>query len=112
MTSGERIKELREARGWTQSELSRRARIAVSAISYFESDQRSPSTEALVKLANAFEVSTDYILGQIDEAGEALQTTDEFQVMYRRLKSLPKDKQVKAIDMLNSVLDLTEGGGK
>ncbi|NDO52243.1 helix-turn-helix transcriptional regulator [Lachnospiraceae bacterium MD335] len=38
-------------------------RISSSAVSAYEADQISPSLETLVKLANLFHVSTDYLLG-------------------------------------------------
>jgi transcriptional regulator with XRE-family HTH domain len=58
------LKAFREARGFTQSQLGARAGIGGASVSHFETGQRSPSLESLVKLAQALEVSTDALLGR------------------------------------------------
>ena len=60
---GERIRKLRESRGWSQRDLARRAGIASkSVISYYELGERHPTLENLVLLAKVFGVPTDYLL--------------------------------------------------
>lgn len=44
--------------------MGRRAGIAPASISHFETGQRVPALESLVKLADALEVSTDVLLGR------------------------------------------------
>ncbi len=58
------LQSLRELRGLTQAELGKRAGIAAASISHFETGQRAPSLESLVKLADALDVSVDVILGR------------------------------------------------
>lgn len=62
MTS-ERIKALREARGWTQAELVRRLNITRNGVNSWEQGLSMPSPACLVDLAKLFSVSTDYLLG-------------------------------------------------
>ena len=60
---GERIRKLRSDRGWSQRELARRASIASkSVISYYELGERFPTYETLLRLADTFGVTTDYLL--------------------------------------------------
>lgn len=54
----------RELRGLTQAQLGARAGIAPAAISHFETGQRVPSVESLLKLADALSVSVDLLLGR------------------------------------------------
>jgi transcriptional regulator with XRE-family HTH domain len=54
---------LRQQHKLSQSEVARRLNISSSAVSAFEAEQISPSLETLVKLANLYHVSTDYLLG-------------------------------------------------
>ncbi len=61
---GRRLQSLREMRGLTQLQVGERAKMASASISHFETGQRIPSLESLVKLANALEVSTDALLGR------------------------------------------------
>lgn len=62
MTS-ERIKALREARGWMQAELARRLNITRNGVNSWEQGLSMPSPACLVDLAKLFSVSTDYLLG-------------------------------------------------
>lgn len=62
MTS-ERIKALREARGWIQAELARRLSITRNGVNSWEQGLSMPSPACLVDLAKLFSVSTDYLLG-------------------------------------------------
>src|SRR3954469_22817211 len=62
----------RELRGLTQAELGRKASIAAASISHFETGQRVPSLDSLVKLANALEIPVDTLLGRapVDSIGQ------------------------------------------
>ena len=59
----DRIKALREARGWTQAELARRLNITRNGVNSWEQGLSMPSPACLVDLAKLFSVSTDYLLG-------------------------------------------------
>ncbi len=68
----ERLRTAREElRRWNQSELAGRAGLPPSSISQFETGTRKPSFDTLRKLANALEVTTDYLLGRVDNPGLA-----------------------------------------
>lgn len=59
----ERIKELRQARGWTQADVARRLSITRNGVNSWEQGLSTPSPASLVDLARLFSVSTDYLLG-------------------------------------------------
>ena len=61
--TAERIKALREARGWTQAELARRINITRYGVNSWEQWLSMPSPACLVDLSKVFSVSTDYLLG-------------------------------------------------
>lgn len=60
---GKNIEQLRKEKGLTQDDLSRHLGLSKSTISMYESQKRSPDNETLLKLANFFGVTTDYLLG-------------------------------------------------
>ena len=62
-----RLRAAREKRGLTQGELGKRAGLQVSAISHFETGTRKPSFDNLHRLADALDVTTDYLLGRTEE---------------------------------------------
>ena len=57
-----RLRELRKARGYTQVSLQMHTGIEQSLLSKFESGERIPPTETLLRLAEFYNVSIDYIL--------------------------------------------------
>ena len=61
--TAEKIKKLREARGWTQAELARRLGVTRNGVNSWEQGLSMPSPACLVELAKVFSVSTDYLLG-------------------------------------------------
>lgn len=73
-----RLRKAREElRKWSQSQLAERANMPPSSIAHFETGARKPSFDTLRRLANALDVTTDYLLGRVDdpalaEAGDPL----------------------------------------
>lgn len=61
-----RLRETRNLRGLDQVELGELASIPATSISHFESGKRKPSLDNLRKLADALQVSIDYLLGRTD----------------------------------------------
>ena len=57
-----RLKELRKSRGYTQVSLQMQTGIEQALLSKFENAERIPPTETLVRLAEFYDVSIDYIL--------------------------------------------------
>lgn len=58
-----KLKTLRQQAGMTQRQLGERIGTTKATISYYELSERTPSPEMLIKLANVFHVSTDFLLG-------------------------------------------------
>ena len=62
---GDRLRKLREARGWSQRYVASKINIKQSSTyANWEYGIRDPDTETLSKLADLFEVQTDYLLGR------------------------------------------------
>lgn len=67
-----RIRELREALGWTQSELGRRASVRQATISAIENEQtKGVDFEVLERLAAALGVDPGLLIVRSDRAREA-----------------------------------------
>lgn len=66
MTLGEKIKLLRKELGWSQDGLAQKIDTDGRQISRYGNGNFSPSADAIVKLAQVFNVSIDYLL--IDDA--------------------------------------------
>ena len=62
-----RLKQLRTSRGYTQISLQMQTGIEQALLSKFENGERIPPTETLVRLAEFYNVSIDYILCRTDK---------------------------------------------
>ena len=60
------LKLLRKNRGYTQIALQMKTGIEQALLSKFENGERVPPTETLIKLADFYNVSIDYILCRTD----------------------------------------------
>jgi len=59
---GDKLKMLRNGQKMTQQQLATRLGVAKSVVSYYESGDRFPSYDVLIKIARTFHVTTDYLL--------------------------------------------------
>ena len=66
MTFGQRLANLREEKGIYQKELAALLNVSPSTVSNYENDVHFPDIEILCKLADYFDVSTDYLLVRTD----------------------------------------------
>ena len=58
------LKELREKKNYTQEELGAMLNLTKNAISHYENNANQPSLDTIIKLADIFDVSIDYLLGR------------------------------------------------
>ena len=63
MTIGERIKSLRNEKGYTQKELSDLSSLSTISIRKYESGERQPKQKAIMNLAKALDVSEAWLMG-------------------------------------------------
>ena len=67
---GEKLKKLRESRGWTQADLADRVGISRQAVISIEKYKYTPSLELAFKIAEAFDVSIDQVFEHREEEEE------------------------------------------
>ena len=59
-----RIKQLRQGNGWLQADLAKKLQTSRQAIGNYETGERSPDVETILKLCEIFGCSADYLLGR------------------------------------------------
>lgn len=64
---GERLKELRESQGMTQSNLAILLNVSRQSVGGYENDGVEPGIDIIVKIADIFNVSTDFLLCRTEE---------------------------------------------
>lgn len=65
-TFASRLKELRSSKGLTMEALAKEIHGTKAAIGNFENANKKPSLDAVITLADYFNVSIDYLLGRTD----------------------------------------------
>ena len=104
MLIGEKIKELRKNSKITQEQLGNAIGVSKMAISYFEKGKKSPGRESLEKIADYFDVTTDYLLGrsedpELNEEDDKV-VSEEGKNIMSLIESLPEDERKKAWEQL------------
>lgn len=85
----EKLKTLRLQNGYSQKHVASTLDISVSILSGYETGEKTPSVEKLLKLAALYQVSTDYLLGVVKTENpktlDASHLTDE---QFKAIKQL------------------------
>ena len=63
----QRLKELRKGRKKTQAEMAEYLGVVLRAYQYYEAATNYPNVPGLIKLADYFDVSLDYLVGRTDQ---------------------------------------------
>lgn len=79
MTFGQRLKAFRKNEGWTQQDLADMIDVSTQAISKWETDAGMPDISQIVPLSRALNISTDILLGVVDD-----NDTKEFEKIYKK----------------------------
>ncbi len=108
----EKIKLLREQKGWTQIELADKLGVSKSSVSQWESGMKEPRMGMIQKIADIFGVTKSYII----EDGENFQSYDpdaleiaeelaqsgygELNILFKKIKDASPEDKKKMIDNL------------
>lgn len=81
----DRIKQLREQAGLSQSELARRLDVTRSSVNAWEMGLSSPTTQYIVAMTKIFHVSADFLLGLSTQKCLVLDgyTAQEIELLYQ-----------------------------
>lgn len=92
----EKLKELRKEKGISLKELGAEMGVAESTMSLYENGKRQPDYETLLKLAEYFGVTVDYLLrGNNDEE----RLPEELVILNRNAKKMSPENRKKLLEM-------------
>jgi transcriptional regulator with XRE-family HTH domain len=100
-TFAQRLKSAREFRKLTQAELAEKAKLPASSVAHFEAGSRKPSFDTLRRLATALEVTTDYLLGRVDDP----ELTEAADPLFRDVGKLTGQDRELAKDFLKMLAE-------
>ena len=97
-----RVKELREKSGLSMDQLAAKLKVTKSRVNMWENNGTIPRMDVLVELANYFNVTTDYLLGN-DDTSNISQYNSKLSSLQRNLSKLNEADLEKAEGMLKAV---------
>jgi len=87
MFFGERVKNERTLKGWTQEELAEKLFVSRQSVSKWENGQNYPSIDIIIKISDLFGITIDELLRSDEELKKKV-IKDSRQLAYPKLKSL------------------------
>jgi transcriptional regulator with XRE-family HTH domain len=76
---GSKISNLRKDKNWSQGDLAQRIEASREIIGKYERNENLPSIEMVVKMARAFGVTADFLIGEGESASYDKQTVGRIQ---------------------------------
>jgi transcriptional regulator with XRE-family HTH domain len=104
---GERLQNIRKARGMTQVQLAEAARTTQRAVSYYETEAGFPPAPAVIALARALKISTDELLGVKPPRVERVNDDSETRRQWKRFQmiaTLPERDQKAVVRLIHSLV--------
>lgn len=102
MSIGDRIKELRTGKSFTQAQLAKLVSLSYIQIGRYEKQKSNPSADVLQRLAEALDTSTDYLMNGTSEQIASSKVTDRDLInLFQAVEKLSKEDQ----NMVKTFLD-------
>lgn len=101
-----RLRELRLAKGLTQKEVATAINVSPQSYGYYENWVNKPDPETLIKLADLFECSIDYLLGRENDFGVSIKNynlTSSQSELLSTFNLLSSDDQNKVLGYIKAL---------
>ena len=115
-----KFRELRKKIGYLQSDIANILNVSTSTIGMWEQGRNQPDNESLVKIANLFGVTTDYLLDHDDTSTSLSNATedkelnqkilqmaqDEFdRTLFKKYGDLSEEKKKLVMAVINGIIE-------
>ncbi len=100
---GQRVKELRKEKDWTQKELAKRVGVSYQQLNKYEGGTNAPPLDKLVALASALETTADYLItGSLMESYPLYNT--RLMERFKELEAFSSDDQETVIKLIDAMI--------
>lgn len=94
MSFSERLKKARLEKGYSKSDLAKEINVHYSQIGRYEEKGAQPSADILAKLANALEVTSDFLMnGTSEDLAESSLTDKELLNQFKMIEKMTEEKK-------------------
>ncbi len=103
---GQRLAKIRKAKGYTQTELSKKIGLTQGLISDYELDKLRPYHEMIIRFALVLDVSTDELLGLKEYKNNVSESRPSAKLLRRmtKIEQLPDFKQKVLLNTIDTFL--------
>lgn len=106
-----KIKELRESRKIKQKEMAEILQVPNNTYNQWENEKRQPDHDMLVRIAEYFGVTVDYLLGREEEPQKEKSPSNDGlseneKVMLQLFRTVPEDRQTELLSLIESALKM------
>ncbi len=101
---GDRLRQLRQNRNYTQEALAERLHLGIRQIHRYEKGLSDPAGDVVARIAVELEVTTDYLLGLIDEPTQSLRASDLSAQERKLINAFRRRKWVEILQILATEL--------
>lgn len=115
---GDRIRSLREKHNLTQEQIAKKIGISRGTYAHYEINKRRPDYETLIKIAEIFDVSTDYLVGRSDNPGykiiddNKLESDPDLQIAFNAATDFSEEARKQTIDFINYIREKEKKSGR
>ncbi|WP_224930414.1 helix-turn-helix domain-containing protein [Bacillus safensis] len=115
---GDRIRSLREKHNLTQEQIAKKIGISRGTYAHYEINKRRPDYETLIKIAEIFDVSTDYLVGRSDNQGykiiddNKIESDPDLQIAFNAASDFSEEARKQTIDFINYIREKEKKSGR
>jgi len=104
-TLAQRIKDGRKNRGFSQQKLAELADVHYTNIGKYERGEATPSSSVLNRIAQALELSPDYLInGTLEDKASNTISDNDLLIQFKKVEKLPQDKKKLVKEFLDAFL--------
>ncbi len=101
----ERLKQARVKKGISQNQLAKDIGIHVTNISRYERGENRPTSDVLTKLANALDVTGDFLMdGSMDDKAQNAISDKELLSQFQKVSQMPNDRKIIVKELIDAFL--------
>ena len=105
MSLADRLKKARTDKKLSQQQLSQLANVHYTNVGRYERGDAKPSADVLNRLANALEVSPDFLMnGTLDDKANNSLTDQELLMQFKKIEQMPENRKKLLIEVIDAFL--------
>lgn len=102
----QRLKNLRKQKDLTQTELANLLNLSHGAIAMWETGKRQPDNDTLLRIADFFGVTVDYLLGRDEKTPPDEDLSESEKLLLELFNRVPEEKQAVLLQLIRTALEI------